>query len=157
MDPDIAARTLSEMEQLHARVERLEGLLDKIKNAAGAATKAVVSAVTTRKAPDSVAHEILNYAAKNKVGTERKLDGGQVMMKIHNDEVTVTAQPDGTVVVAKGQDKPSVCKSAADAEKLLSQWQAMLAAAAGDIMAYSAAIRMQQQLAINPYPSVALY
>ena len=157
MDPDITARTLSEMEQLHARVERLEGLWDKAKEAMAAAKNAAVSAMTAKKSPDSVAHDILNYAAKNNVGTERKLDGAQVTMKIHNDDVTVTAQPDGTVVVTKGQDKPSVCKSAADAEKLLSQWQAMLAAAAGDIMAYSAAIRMQQQLAINPYPSVALY
>jgi hypothetical protein len=157
MDPDIAARTLAEMEQLHERVARLEGLWDKIKDAASAAKKAAVSAVTAKKTPDSVAHDILNYAAKNNVGTERKLDGAQVSMKIRDEEVTVTAQADGTVVVAKGQDKPSVCKSAADAEKLLSQWQALLAAAAADVMAYSAAIRMQQQQQANPYPRMPLY
>jgi len=158
MDPDIAARTLSEMEHLHERIARLEGMWDKVKNAATAAKNAATSALNTKKTPDAVAHDILNYAAKNNVGTGRSLEGAQVKMKIHDDDVTVVAQADGTVVVTKGQDKPSVCKSAGDAEKLISQWQALMATNAADIMAYSAAIRMQQQMGGgNPYPRMPLY
>lgn len=149
---DISLRTLAELEELHARVARLEGMWDKIKNAASAAKNTVMA----KKSADDVAHDILNYAAKNNIGTARGLSGAQVTLKIHDEDVTATAQADGTVVVTKGSDRPSTCKDAAAAEKLLSQWQALLSApAAADIRAYSAAVRLQQ--ACRPSPRAALY
>jgi hypothetical protein len=163
MDPDIADRTLREMELLHERVARLEGLFDSIKNAAKAAKDKAMHAyhAATAKDPHASAVALLDWAHKNHVsGDSGELHGDAVEMDIQGKHVKVTANKDGSFLVEKDGNEAAKIDSMDQLQKQLKIWAASkgVAASAADIHAYSAAICAQVAAAqSNPYPRKALY
>jgi hypothetical protein len=150
MDPDIAERTLREMEELHARVARLEGMWDKIKDAAKSVKDKAAHAyhAATAKDPHTSAVALLEWAHKNHVsGTSGKLEGNAVEMDIHGKHVRVTANADGSFLVEKEGNEAATVASMELLQKQLKIWaESKAMASVADIHAYSAAIRLQQQM-----------
>ncbi len=148
----LSLRTLAELEELHARVARLESMWDKITNAASA----VKNAIAGKKSPTVTAKNILDYAASKHVGDDhRVLNGPVVELTINGKTVKITARDDGSILIERDGSEPAAFKTEDDVKKQLDLFQRNTGtASAADIRAYSAAVRLQQ--ACRPSPRAAL-